>query len=256
MSTFTQPARFAGCVLLLTGWCALAGCERGAPAGGTRDGSVDAATNSDVAIIPDASTDLDSGAHSDGAGSDAATGSDAAPIPDAAHPTDAGPGPDAGPLYCSDNGDCNITEFCEKASCDAPTGSCMLRPLTCTDVQAPVCDCDGVTFWNDCLRRQQGQLSAHTGECGNSGLTCGGIANLQCPSSYQNVACAMLYANAGMCAMMDPAGVCWVLPPQCPAIVIGGNLRPCSNPSTGPCLATCEAIRNDATYFRDNLCPM
>jgi hypothetical protein len=51
-------------------------------------------------------------------------------------------------------------------------------------------------------------------------------------------------------------GVCWVIPPECPTIVIGGQLRACPTGSMTPCLDLCRAIREGGRYFRDTSCPV
>ena len=51
---------------------------------------------------------------------------------------------------CMDNDDCLANAFCQRDTCDAPRGSCVERPLDCSDSSAsPVCGCDSVNYWND-----------------------------------------------------------------------------------------------------------
>ena len=95
------------------------------------------------------------GCGSDAGGGDAAPG-DAMLAVDASV-SDAG-GPDAAAPSCADNNGCAQTEFCAKASCTATTGICVTRPQNCLENGTPVCGCDDVNYWNDCVRRQHGML--------------------------------------------------------------------------------------------------
>ncbi|HEX3849595.1 MAG TPA: hypothetical protein VHW01_01440, partial [Polyangiaceae bacterium] len=54
---------------------------------------------------------------------------------------------------CTSNADCQPTAYCDKAGCNVSIGSCRLRPLLCDLNSSPRCGCDGVTYWNDCLRK-------------------------------------------------------------------------------------------------------
>jgi hypothetical protein len=153
---------------------------------------------------------------------------------------------------CASNTDCLPSEFCSMAACGDAKGICAARPLKCDSYGTTVCGCDGVNYWNDCLRQQNGQAASVAGEC-KTPKTCGGIASIQCP--YTIAVCAYQFDQQSECAMMDPMGQCWVLPDTCPTIVIGGQLRQC-NSSTLKCFDSCTAMKTGGTYYTDTTCPI
>ena len=83
----------------------------------------------------------------------------------------------AADVDCQDDGDRDKDDalFCAKDSCDALTGHCERQPGFCENDLAPSCGCNGVTYWNDCLRKQhaiaaatpgEGELAAQHGDAG------------------------------------------------------------------------------------------
>jgi hypothetical protein len=131
------------------------------------------------------------------------------------------------------------------------TGECKPRPKTCTANEAPVCGCDGVNYWNDCLRELVGTASSVSGEC-LTPATCGGLVTRDCPVG--RALCAHLLATQLQCGVADGFGTCWVIPEQCPQIVVGSSHRACSS-GTDRCLSKCEAIKAEKDYFTDSTCP-
>lgn len=156
---------------------------------------------------------------------------------------------------CKTNQQCGTDSYCAKSACDpSATGTCEKRPTSCSNASGTaVCGCDGVSYYNDCLRQKSGIASARPGPCeGSARATCGGIASLKCPNDA--AVCVRAFADSSLCNASDTTGECWVLPETCPGIVIGGNLRPCSNPS-GTCASLCEAAKSGHPHYRDNTCP-
>lgn len=161
-----------------------------------------------------------------------------------APPASTAPPPITGPV-CASNDDCSPNAFCEKATCDAPKGTCILRPLTCEATGGRICGCDQLTYWNDCLRKQAGVAAATPGEC-KLGKPCASPADC----GFELASCAKLFPPSVKC-MPDLPGTCWVLPPICPTEMMMQNewkLCQPGPPMMGKCSSTCEAIRDGAVY--------
>jgi hypothetical protein len=116
--------------------------------------------------------------------------------------------------------------------------------------ESPVCGCNAVNYWNDCLRQQAGIASGTGGECQIS-ASCGGLPGFTCPDGRAR--CAHLVTELE-CGTSDAFGTCWVIPEQCPQIVVGTSYRACSG-STDRCVSKCEAIEAEHDYFTDSMCP-
>ncbi|MBX7139337.1 MAG: hypothetical protein K1X83_15305 [Oligoflexia bacterium] len=64
---------------------------------------------------------------------------------------------------------CVGSQYCriEGGACgeDGNGGNCQETPAECPADIAPVCSCDGITFFNECLAAQAGQSVRSQGEC-------------------------------------------------------------------------------------------
>src|SRR4051812_12375954 len=67
------------------------------------------------------------------------------------------------PKRCVDTTDCTGSAYCERAHCGDEGGLCTAKPTECDDEGPPVCGCDGITYWNDCLRGAAGVSSLGPG---------------------------------------------------------------------------------------------
>lgn len=189
-------------------------------------------------------------------------------------------GRDAGPEVeakrCIDDSDCTGKTFCERTACGDVAGICAARSLVCEDAPSPVCGCDGITYWNDCLRRSAGitatvisrecqppiaqlcgikQPPPPPGPGGEPGP--GPDPNQGCPGG--SVCARLLFPSKSDpnpspkdCAFEFP-GTCWALPAICPASPGPDRWTVCGIP--GPkCTTTCDAIRSGVPHLRATAC--
>lgn len=176
--------------------------------------------------------------------------------------TDAGLPP--GKTRCTTDAECKATAFCGRKTCADLSGFCFERPVVCDDVPDPVCGCDGITYWNDCLRRAAG-VTAKTEEACEIEVARGCTfvnphpgpiePDLTCPA---DTFCERLYpqppAGSPPYCPFDAPGRCWFLPPVCPKEANADRWSKCGGTS-GSCETACDAIRSGEPHLRTNACP-
>jgi hypothetical protein len=182
-------------------------------------------------VVADVATDGGAPPSLDG-GADGAR--DAAPADDASPP----PGPS-----CKSNADCAPNEYCSKNKCGDAVGGCEQRPDLCDDSTQLHCGCDGVTYWNDCLRQRDGAMASTDGGCAVGAAPCDDNAGSKCP--VNDAACARLVY--GQACPQNLPGVCWVLPDQCPSPGPPGPMwLSCGGPNA--CTDLCGAISTSMPF--------
>jgi hypothetical protein len=156
----------------------------------------------------------------------------------------AGVGGNTAPKPCKADVDCDPGWTCEKPGCDAPSGFCEPQPLFPAIEPMPVCGCNGVTYWNDDIRRRAGAQAASPGQCRSNACTCEVGSDCNVPDA----SCNHLVGAPDMCG--HGMGACWVLPAQCTPGADTMKWQECKPPDAppGPCIDTCTAIASEKSY--------
>lgn len=150
------------------------------------------------------------------------------------------------PCHWNKTDPCGPGMFCDALGCG--DGHC--KPVGTTEAQdrAPVCGCDGVTYWNLSVSASHGMAVQSSGVC-SPAKTCGGIAGLPCPAG---AACNYHLADKAECGASDLAGSCWAIPSTCPQILIGPTQHACQSSS---CTDECNLIKLMTPWYDDPTCP-
>jgi hypothetical protein len=141
---------------------------------------------------------------------------------------------------CTTNEDCLGGQYCSKPGCSAALGVCRQRPVSCNGEHAPECGCNGVTYFNACLRRAEGVSMREPGLCDNP-RRCDTTSPCQAGQF-----CARFAFMPNECNL-NVAGACWALPEvQCTypaqAQTPPPTFVPCGG---GVCMEVCAAVRRE-----------
>ncbi len=157
-------------------------------------------------------------------------------------------------LRCKTDLDCQSSWWCQKPDCFAVFGQCTPLQVFCNEPPVPVCGCNGITYWSDCVRREALIAAATPGECRAEARPCSRAEDC----GTEDAECAFLYPRPDRCDE-PPSGTCWVLPRDCPG---GNELRgdarwiECLEPGAPlppdfpKCVDTCTAIRSGRAHVR------
>ncbi|MFT3711163.1 MAG: hypothetical protein QM817_26335 [Archangium sp.] len=148
--------------------------------------------------------------------------------------------PDAGDFQppgkaCASNDECLGGQYCSKPGGCNVSGTCRQRPLSCGGEHEPECGCDGITYFNSCLRRLAGVPKVSDGRC-EAGLACDTATPCASGQYCAKIAFAPNECNGNI------SGSCWVLPDvACTAGPIAEpSFMPCGG---GACLRVCDALK-------------
>lgn len=152
---------------------------------------------------------------------------------------------------CRNNDDCPPSRVCAKIYCTDELGACEPEPLFCEATPDPVCGCNQVTYWNDCVRRSAGVPASTTGECRAGAASC----DVAEDCGVADAVCARLRPRGSLDMCPPGPGTCWVLPKeQCDPgdprrwveCVPPGVPLPTFPP---PCIDTCTALMSGRTHI-------
>jgi hypothetical protein len=149
-----------------------------------------------------------------------------------------------GPRVCNASTPCGDGFYCEASGCNV-AGTCKARPAEVAAL-APVCGCDGVTYWNASVANANGVTISQTGECSAimpNLKRCGDL--IACPNTGR-VRCQR-EANTKATCVANLGGVCWGLPKTCPPTA--GTMSKARDCGNDKCLGFCEAIDKQSPYY-------
>jgi Kazal-type serine protease inhibitor domain len=161
-------------------------------------------------------------------------------------------GPRAGAPNCTTNAECTAFEVCTRAACGDAAGLCETRPVTCSNTFAPSCGCDGVTYFNDCLRASNGTSLRRLGECGRDARRC---VRDKTPCEGEAY-CARFVSEGPQCTDpdRDPTGSCWVIPRNCDGSSNEDVWELCDKASPNTCVDICTAAVKGQAFVRRTRC--
>lgn len=142
---------------------------------------------------------------------------------------------------CTADGGCSAGDYCDLLGCKG--GTCKVRPTAPSLDFAPVCGCDGVTYWNSEQAAANGVSAGRSGECvgGGSAPPPPGSCTRFDPSCPTGTHCVLHLLAGFSCDAPDVSGQCWYIPSGATCPSGGGGYRDCT---TSKCTNLCGAIRS------------
>ena len=145
---------------------------------------------------------------------------------------------------CDKTSECATNFFCYKTGCTT-RGNCQPLPSGISNY-APVCGCDGVTYWNSFQAATYSVGVASNGRCvGDSRQTC--VLSGACPA-HSGSECIFELSEPSDCSSLTPVGTCWRNPSGkiCPPTASGPTVGSCV---TSACVSHCEAVKAKIKFY-------
>jgi hypothetical protein len=146
--------------------------------------------------------------------------------------------------------ECPTGDFCDLDHTDPPSGKCDHPPIDCREKDFdPVCADDGITYFNDCYRRQARRSRVYDGECASEiAVHC--ALNQPCPAG---ATCELLAGGSpGGSYCGPPGGHCWgLIDRPCNDDGLGFRWDECSTePNALRCVSSCTAIMSGRAFAK------
>jgi hypothetical protein len=152
----------------------------------------------------------------------------------------AGAGGGAG--LCVWGDDCGPGYYCNAPGCGVGACAPLPPPVGLSPDKAPVCGCDGYTYWNSDIAAWLGAAPMSAGVC-QGAAPCG--PGSPCPGLLR---CNRAVADAASCAN-DATGTCWGMPNICD--LAGPKGRGCIG---GTCELECSLVQGQNPWHPDPTC--
>jgi hypothetical protein len=133
---------------------------------------------------------------------------------------------------------CGANAYCDDPTCGATLGAgkCKLKTVGSTG-DAPVCGCDGLTYWNGLTAASRGMATQHN-------VACPGAIDIGCSDANPCPNGNSIYCRKfDKSCMISFQGACWVLPADC-----GSTASKVETCLTKNCVNECDAIKQGNVF--------
>jgi hypothetical protein len=164
---------------------------------------------------------------------------------------------DTGPIdagaSCTVNGDCAplVNHYCKFAGCEAQKGTCTPYGVLPGPYYAPVCGCDGITYWNKEYAFATSSRIKHDGMCLLAERK--HCAELTACGAGDSI-CAFDVGDQTACVAGMISGGCWRLPTG--TLCTTPDLSPSTQSCPGTCMTYCNAVKSKVAFAPYACTPM
>lgn len=149
-----------------------------------------------------------------------------------------------GVVTCQFQRSCPSGMYCNAPGCGP--GTCVEKPETEDGSLAPVCGCDGITYWNSSVAAKHGMaVKDPTDGCKVVGGT--KCNSGTCPAGAH---CDLHILNQTACGNFDLVPLCWMLPENC----LGAASPESWGCVAGGCKSTCKLMLDGEQYYTAGAC--